>query len=241
MEVIGIRLQKYIASCGVASRRKAEKLIERGVVSVNDTVVSTQGYKVMPGDRLTVNGEIISPEKNKVYILLNKPRGVVSTVSDEEGRKTVIDCISGIEERLYPVGRLDYGTTGLLILSNDGDFTKFMTHPSHQVAKTYIAVADGNFDTISINRLKAGVDIGGYVTAPAKVSFVGSGYKHNSIKITIYEGKNRQIKRKVEAVGLRVKALKRIGIGNINDARLELGDWRHLSYMELRRLGYDVD
>ena len=241
MEAIGIRLQKYIASCGVASRRKAEELIERGVVSVNDIVVSTQGYKVMPGDRVTVNGEIIFPEKNKVYILLNKPRGVVSTVSDEEGRKTVIDCISGIEERLYPVGRLDYGTTGLLILSNDGDFTKYMTHPSHQVAKTYIAVADGDFDTISLNRLKSGVDIGGYVTAPAKVSYAGHGYRHNSIKITIYEGKNRQIRRMVEAVGLRIKALKRVGIGNINDTRLKVGEWRHLSYLEIRKLGYTAD
>lgn len=237
----GIRLQKYIASCGVASRRKSEELIERGVVSVNDEVISTQGYKVIPGDIVTVNGKIISPEKNKVYILLNKPPRVVSTVSDEEGRKTVIDCISGIDERLYPVGRLDFGTTGLLILSNDGDFTKFMTHPSHQVAKTYIAVADGDFDTISINRLKAGVDIGGYVTAPAKVSYAGQGFKHNSIRITIYEGKNRQIRRMVEAVGLRVKGLKRVGIGNINDSKLEIGDWRHLSYMEIRKLGYAID
>lgn len=237
----GIRLQKYIASCGVASRRKAEELIERGVVAVNDTVVSVQGYKVMPEDRVTVNGKTISPETKKVYILLNKPPRVVSTVSDEEGRKTVIDCISGIEERLYPVGRLDYGTTGLLILSNDGDFTKFMTHPSHQVAKTYIAVADDDFDSISINRLRSGVDIGGYVTAPAKVSYAGSGFKHNSIMITIFEGKNRQIRRMVEAVGLHVKSLKRVGIGNINDSKLELGEWRHLSYIEIRKLGYDID
>ncbi len=237
----GIRLQKYIASCGVASRRKAEELIERGVVSVNDTVVSTQGYKVMPGDRVTVNGDSIFPEKNKVYVLLNKPRGVVSTASDKEGRKTVLDCISGIDERLYPVGRLDYGTTGLLILSNDGDFTKFMTHPSHHVAKTYIAVAFSDFDTVTINKLESGVDIGGYVTAPAKVSFEGQGFKHNSIRLTIYEGKNRQIRRMIEAVGLRVKALKRIGIGNIHDTQLKPGEWRHLSQRELKGLGYNAD
>lgn len=237
----GIRLQKYIASCGVASRRKAEELIEMGVVSVNGSVISVQGYKVKPGDNVTVKGELITPEENKVYILLNKPRDVVSTVSDEEGRKTVLDCISGIDERLYPVGRLDSGTTGLLILSNDGDFTKFMTHPSHHVAKTYIAVTNGEMDKISINKLKAGVDIGGYVTAPAKVSYAGHGYKHNSIKITIYEGKNRQVRRMIEAVGLRVKALKRIGIGNISDEQMKPGEWRHLSYREIRRLGYEVD
>lgn len=237
----GIRLQKYIAMCGVASRRKAEKLIDRGLVSVNDIVISGQGHRVASGDIVKINGEIISPEKTKVYILLNKPRGVVSTASDEAGRKTVLDCVEGISERLYPVGRLDYGTTGLMILTNDGDFTKFMTHPSHQVAKTYIVVASGDFDNASVHRLQNGVDIGGYVTAPAKVSFEGHNQRRNSVKITIFEGKNRQIRRMIEAVGLRVKSLKRIGIGNIYDSHLKTGEWRHMSYTELKGLGYGSD
>ena len=234
----GIRLQKYIAMCGIASRRKAEELIDSGVVWVNGTKVSVQGYKVMPGDSVTVNGKVIVPERNKVYILLNKPRGVVSTASDEAERKTVLDYIDGIKERLYPVGRLDYSTTGLIILSNDGDFTKFMTHPSHQVAKTYIAVAFSEFDDSSIEKLRAGVDIGGYTTAPAKVE--PHNQNKNSIKITIFEGKNRQIRRMVEAVGLRVKSLKRSGIGNIRDSRLKPGEWRHLTVKEIRGMGYDI-
>lgn len=153
----------------------------------------------------------------------------------------MLDCVEGIKERLYPVGRLDYNTTGLLILSNDGDFTKFMTHPSHQVPKTYIATATGEFNNVAINRLRAGVDIDGYVTAPAKVSYAGAGYKRNTIRITIYEGKNRQVRRMVEAVGLRVKALRRVGIGNIHDKQLKPGEWRRLSYKEIRGFGYDTD
>lgn len=235
----GIRLQKYIALCGVASRRKAEKLIDSGVVWVNGSRISVQGYKVMPGDSVTVNGKIIYPERNKVYILLNKPRGVVSTASDEAGRRTVLDYIDGIEERLYPVGRLDYGTTGLIILSNDGDFTKFMTHPSHQVAKTYIAVTYAEFDENSIDKLMSGVDIGGYTTAPAEVKLHNQ--NKNAIKITIYEGKNRQVRRMVEAVGLRIKSLKRIGIGNVRDSKLKPGEWRHLTVKEIRGMGYDIN
>lgn len=236
-----MRLQKYIALCGVASRRKAEELISRGIVAVNGETISEQGFKIKPEDTVTINGKVITPEKNKVYILLNKPRGVVSTASDEEGRRTVLDCVEGINERLYPVGRLDYNTTGLLILSNDGDFTKFMTHPSHQVPKIYIATASGEFDSVTINRLRAGVDIGDYVTAPAKVAYGGTGYKRNTIRITIREGKNRQIRRMIEAVGLRVRALRRVGIGNINDSKLQPGEWRHLSKKEIRGLGYDID
>lgn len=234
-----MRLQKYIAMCGVASRRKAEELIDSGVVLVNGTRVTVQGYKVKPGDSISVNGKEIHPERNKIYILLNKPRGVVSTVSDEAGRKTVLDFIDGVKERLYPVGRLDYGTTGLIILTNDGAFTKFMTHPSHQVSKTYIAVASDEFDEASIKKLRAGVDIGGYITAPALIDFHGQNAK--SIKITIFEGKNRQIRRMLEAIGMHVKSLRRIGIGSIGDSRLKPGEWRHLTTREIRGLGYDID
>jgi 23S rRNA pseudouridine2605 synthase len=235
----GIRLQKYIAMCGVASRRKAEELIDSGIVSVNGETISVQGYKVMPGDSVSVDGREISPERKKVYILLNKPRGVVSTASDEAGRKTVLDMVEGISERLYPVGRLDYSTTGLIILTNDGSFTEFMTHPSHNISKTYVAVADGEFEAETLLNLGKGIDIGGYVTAPAKVTYNGN--RTDSIIITIYEGKNRQVRRMAEAVGLRVKSLKRVGIGNIRDSRLKPGEWRHLTLREIRGLGYDID
>ena len=235
----GIRFQKYIAMCGVASRRKAEELIERGIVCVNGNVISVQGYKVFSGDIVSVDGKEINPERKKVYILLNKPRGIVSTASDEAGRKTVLDLVEGITERLYPVGRLDYATTGLIILTNDGAFTEFMTHPSHKIAKTYAAVANGDFDAESILKLKKGIDIGGYVTAPAKVDFIRN--RADSIKITIYEGKNRQVRRMIEAIGLKVKSLRRIGIGNLRDSKLKPGEWRHLTIKEIRGLGYDID
>lgn len=236
----GMRLQKYIAICGVASRRKAEEMIEQGRVTVNGTVISTHGYIVESGDSVFVDGNPVSPEEHKVYILLNKPRSVVSTASDDKGRKTVLDCIEGVKERLYPVGRLDFGTTGLIILSNDGEFTKFMTHPSHNVSKTYIATANADFDQYSIDQLKRGIDIGGYVTAPANVSLEGRGPRHNIIRITIFEGKNRQIRRMVEAVGLEVLALHRIGIGNITDSKLKPGEWRNLTFEEIKGLGYDI-
>lgn len=237
----GIRLQKYIAMCGVASRRKAEELIESGAVELNGAVVSVQGCRVLEGDTVTVNGRVITPEANKIYILLNKPRGVMSTASDDRGRRTVLDCIDGINERLYPVGRLDYNTSGLIILSNDGAFTKYMTHPSHQVTKTYLVTADRDFSDGDIEKLKRGVDIGGYVTAPAVVQSGRFGLKKPSLKITIREGKNRQVRRMVEAVGRRVHMLKRVQIGNITDNRLKPGEWRHLTPKEVRGLGYDAD
>lgn len=236
-----MRLQKYIALCGVVSRRKAEEYIAQGRVTVNGDLVTSQGYIVEFGDSVQVDGKLISPEENKVYILLNKPRSVVSSASDDKGRKTVMDYIEGVKERLYPVGRLDYGTTGLIILSNDGDFTKFMTHPSHNVSKTYITEANADFDQYTINQLKNGVDIGGYVTAPAKVSFEERTDRKNAVRITIFEGKNRQIRRMLEAVGLSVLSLHRIGIGNITDSKLKPGEWRYLTFKEIKGLGYDID
>lgn len=237
----GMRLQKFIASCGIASRRKAEEFITHGRVAVNDVLITSQGYIVEAGDSVKVDGQVISPEDKKIYILLNKPRSVVSSASDDKGRKTVLDCIEGVKERLYPVGRLDYGTTGLLILSNDGDFTKYMTHPSHNVEKTYIVEANADFDQYTINQLESGVDIGGYVTAPAKVSLEERTGKKNALRITISEGKNRQIRRMIEAMGLTVLSLHRIGIGNITDIKLKTGEWRHLTLDEIKGLGYDID
>lgn len=234
------RLQKFIAMCGVTSRRKAEELISRGRVKVNGTTISRQGFKVSDSDVVTVDGKPIKMETTKVYILLNKPEGVISSVKDQVGRSTVLDYIKGFEERLYPVGRLDYDSSGLIIVTNDGDFTNYMTHPSHEVDKTYIAVTDREIGTDEIDKLRHGVDIGGYVTGPAKVSMANAS-SGNMVRISIHEGRNRQVRRMLEAVGAKVVGLERIGIGNVFDSKLEAGKWRHLTIKELRGLGYDPE
>ncbi|MBN2557324.1 MAG: rRNA pseudouridine synthase [Clostridia bacterium] len=236
----GIRLQKYMAACGVASRRKAELLINEGRVAVNGAVITGQGHSVRDGDVVTVDGRIITPEKNKVYILLNKPRGVVSTANDESGRKTVLDFVKGAQERLYPVGRLDYNTSGLIMLTNDGGFTKYMTHPSHNVGKTYTVTADRDVSAADIARLADGIDIGGYTTAKAGVSYLERDNKR-TIKITIFEGRNRQVRRMMEALDYGVRSLRRTCIGNICDNDLREGEWRNLSSDEIRGLGYDIE
>ncbi|MFO7612405.1 MAG: pseudouridine synthase [Clostridia bacterium] len=235
----GIRLQKYMALCGVASRRKAELLISEGRAAVNGAVITGQGHLVQDGDVVTVDGRVIEPEKNKVYILLNKPRGVVSTANDESGRKTVLHYVEGVEERLYPVGRLDYNTSGLIMLTNDGEFTKYMTHPSHNVGKTYVLETDRDVSAADIGRLVNGIDIGGYTTARAEASYL-EGNNKKAIRITIFEGRNRQIRRMMEALDYGVRALKRTCIGNICDKDLREGEWRNLSKDELRGLGYDI-
>ncbi len=224
----------------MTSRRKAETLIEQGRVKVNGKTISHQGHKVSKGDSVTVDGRLITPEENKIYILLNKPEGVISSVSDEAGRKTVLDFIGDVEERLYPVGRLDYDSSGLIIITNDGDFTKYMTHPSHEVDKTYVAVADRAISDDEIDLLRKGVSIGDYVTNPARVSRQSTERK-DVLRISIHEGRNRQVRRMLESVGAKVKKLERIGIGSIFDSKLKSGKWRHITKKELRNLGYDID
>jgi 23S rRNA pseudouridine2605 synthase len=224
----------------VTSRRKAEDLISQERVKVNGTTISRQGFMVSDGDDVVVDGKLIKPESRKIYILLNKPEGVISSVKDQVGRSTVLDYIKGFEERLYPVGRLDYDSSGLIIVTNDGEFTNYMTHPSHEVDKTYIAVTDRDVATGEIEKLRRGVDIGGYVTGPAKVSTANAA-RGDMIRISIHEGRNRQVRRMLEAVGAKVVSLERIGIGNVFDSKLGAGKWRNLTQKELRGLGYDSE
>lgn len=235
-----MRLQKFIASCGIASRRKAEELIARGRISINGETVTTMGIQVDETDKVTFDGKLITPELKKHYILFNKPEGIVTTASDEFGRKTVLDFFKEINERIYPVGRLDYDTSGLLILTNDGEFANFMTHPSNHIGKTYLVACNSSPGEIELKKLSDGVDIGGYITQKARVSkYIGHG-KWN-IKITIYEGRNRQVRRMIESIGLKVIALRRTGIGNVHDSNLVEGNWRNLTIKELRDLGYETD
>ncbi len=234
-----VRLQKYIAMCGIASRRNAEVLISEGKVSVNGRKISEQGVKVEIGaDKVSVNGKIIKPITKQYYIMLNKPSGYVSTVKDQFERPTVIDLLGEeIPVRVFPVGRLDYETEGLLLLTNDGDLTYRVTHPKHKINKTYIAVLKGGISINGLAQLRSGVRIDdGFVTSPAEVEMLDADNGHTTIKITIHEGKNRQVRRMFEAVGSKVAELQRVSIGRVELGNLPLGRWRYLTSHEVNFL-----
>jgi len=231
-----IRLQKFIADCGVASRRKAEELIKQGRVKVNGLVVTEMGIKVGDNDSVEVDGRKIKPENKKVYIMLNKPAGYVTTAKDQFGRPTVLELLKGVSERVYPVGRLDYETTGLLILTNDGDFTYKMTHPKHEIDKTYIATVEGIPTVEEIGRFEKGLKIEDYVTAPAKMKIISKKERTCVVEITIHEGRNRQVRKMCDAIGHPVLALKRVSVGKLSLGNLAEGDWRKLSQKEVKSL-----
>lgn len=232
-----MRLQKYMAKAGVASRRKSEKIILQGRVKVNGKKVNRLGTKIVPDkDLVEVDNEKISLECQKVYILLNKPVGYVSTVKDEFNRKTVLDLIKGVEERIYPVGRLDYDTSGLLILTNDGEVTYKMTHPSFEINKVYIGTVEGIPTEDEMRKFEEGLIIDDYKTAPARVEILKKNLRNSTLKITIHEGKNRQVRKMCEAIDHPIIDLKRISMGNISLGSLKLGKWRFLSKKEVNYL-----
>lgn len=233
-----VRLQKYMAMCGAASRRKAEELIRDGKVKVNGKTIREMGTKVEIGaDKVELSGELLKYAEKKYYIMLNKPSGYVSTVSDQFERPTVIDLISeDISARIFPVGRLDYETEGLLLLTNDGDFTYRITHPKFRTDKTYIAVLKGGITIKGLAALRKGVDIGGYVTSPADVEILDAENGKTTVRIVIHEGKNRQVRKMFEAVGSKVEHLKRVKIGTVEIGNLPLGRWRYLTSHEINYL-----
>lgn len=230
-----IRLQKYLADAGVASRRKCEELIASGIVEVNGVAVTEPGTKVDGSEDIRVNGISVRSGSRKVYILLNKPVGYISSAKDQFSRKTVVDLVD-IKERVYPVGRLDYDTSGLIILTNDGEFANILMHPKHNINKTYRAVIKGMLNEEQTAMLSSGLDIGGYITAPAKVRIIRAGEKESIVELTIHEGKNRQVRRMFEAAGHAVLHLKRVAIGQVTIGGLEEGKWRHLSKREIDML-----
>lgn len=232
-----VRLQKFLASCGVASRRGAEVLIQQGRVSVNGTVITEMGVQVdEANDHVTVDGTPVEPEKKLVYVLLNKPVGYVTTVSDDKGRNTVMDLVADIPVRVYPVGRLDYDTEGLLLMTNDGDLTYRITHPKNNVEKTYVAEVTGNISMNTLLQLRNGVYLDGVKTSPAKVEVVGATRYGTKLEITIHEGKNRQVRRMFEAVGCIVKKLKRTKEAGLILGHVPLGHWRRLTESEVNML-----
>ena len=235
-----LRLQKYLAEAGVASRRKCEELMLQGRVEVNGVKVTEMGTKVAAGDVVKVDGKEVKQEEKKVYILLNKPVGYITTAKDQFSRKTVLDLIEGVKERICPVGRLDYDTSGLLLLTNDGDLAYKLTHPSREADKVYHAKIKGVLSDNEIQAFKTGIRIDDYTTSPAKIKVLERTTTDSLIEVTIHEGKNRQVRRMFEAVGHTVLKLRRISIGPVKLGSLEEGSWRHLTPEEIKSLKKSV-
>ena len=229
-----MRLQKYLADCGVASRRKSEELIAQGRIRVNGETVMQMGVTVDPvTDRVTFDGKEVEPQKNKVYLMLNKPAGVVSTCNDDRGRATVMELVEDIKERLYPVGRLDFTTEGLLLMTNDGRLANVLTHPKHNVEKKYLAVIDSTITDAETAKLEEGVMLDGYRTGRAVFRILTKEEKRTELLCVITEGKNRQLRRMFEAIGKNVVYLKRVGVGEIKLGNLKKGAYRHLNAEEI--------
>ena len=233
-----IRLQKYLANNGVASRRKAEEMILAGKVSVNGKVVTELGTKINPSlDKIEVNGQEIKEENEHIYILLNKPIGYVTTVKDQFNRDSVLDLVK-TNKRLVPVGRLDMYTSGALILTNDGDFVYKVTHPKHEIEKTYTVTIKGIAKQEEVEKLRQGVKIEDYITKPARVKILKTDEEKNQsrLEITIHEGKNRQVRKMCEAINHKVLALHRSKIAGIGVKDIELGKWRYLKEQEVKKI-----
>ncbi len=231
-----MRLQKYMADCGVASRRKAEEMILEGRVAVNGAVVTEMGTQVEEGDTVLVDGAVIRPETEKKYVLYHKPAGEVTTVHDPEGRPCVLDHFRDFPVRLYPVGRLDYDSEGLLLLTNDGALTERLLHPSHQVDKTYLARVSGAVSMDTVRHLRAGVMLDDHKTAPAKVRVIKQEAFATVALVTIHEGRNRQVRRMFEDAGHQVLQLRRVRFGPLDLGSLPRGEWRELTGEEIRKL-----
>jgi len=231
-----MRLQKYLASCGVASRRASEKMIAEGRVSVDGIVITEMGTKVEEGQIVRVDGKTVTPEAQKYYVMYHKPAGEVTTVQDPEGRATVLDRFRDFPARLYPVGRLDYDSEGLLLLTNDGELTEHMLHPSREVDKVYLARVSNVVTPEEARRLERGVMVDGRLTARAKAKILSTQNLFTDMLITIHEGRNRQVRKMVEQIGHQVVLLRRIRFGPLKLGELPRGMWRPLNEAELEQL-----
>lgn len=231
-----MRLNKYIAQAGIASRRKADELTLAGNVKINGVAMREPGYDVVEGDVVEVNGRVIKPAGKMVYLMLNKPVGFVTTAADEKGRATVMDLVSDVDERLFPIGRLDFNTSGLLLLTNDGELAYRLTHPKHQIYKTYRARVSGVLSESRMAKLRKGVDIGGFVTSKANVKMIKQGERSAIVEIQIAEGKNRQVRKMFAAVGNKVMELQRVAVGELYLGHLKEGHYRKLNQKEIEYL-----
>lgn len=231
-----MRLQKFMAHAGAASRRKSEELIKEGRVKVNNNIVTEMGLEVDPNkDRVYLDGKRLNLENENIYIILNKPIGVVTTSSDEKGRLNVVDLVDETK-RVYPVGRLDIDTTGLVLLTNDGALANILMHPKNNIYKTYIATVEGKPNARELNLLRNGLSLRDLKTSKAKVKILKNFDKDSIVEISIHEGKNHQVKRMFSYIGHEVKKLKRISIGKIELGNLEIGNYRYLNNEEVKYL-----
>lgn len=234
------RLQKVIAQAGISSRRQAEEMITEGKVKVNGKIVTELGSKVDPDkDKIIVAGKPLQGREKKIYLLLNKPAGYVTTVSDPQGRPKVVDLLRGVKERVYPVGRLDYATEGLLLLTNDGELAYALTHPKHGVKKIYLAEVSGVPTADKLQELRRGVPLSDGMTAPASVRLVGSKGDRARLQLEIHEGRNRQVRRMCDYIGHPVIKLQRTGLGKLTLTGIPLGKYRRLTPAEVKEL-YDA-
>ena len=231
-----MRINKYLADCGVASRRKCDELISGGKVRVNGKITRELGLDIKPTDVVMYDNRVVRPTVRRVYYKLHKPKGYVTTASDEKGRKTVVELMRKVQERVYPIGRLDYDTEGLLILTNDGDITNILTHPKNAVKKTYIASVEGEITNEDAKKISKGIDIGGYITQPCSVVVLDKDDKFTRVEVVITEGKNHQVKKMFEAVGKTVAFLKRVSIGEIKLGGLSRGEYKALTTKEIAYL-----
>ena len=231
-----MRLNKYISQAGIASRRKADELTSQGKVKVNGAVMTEMGYDVAENDVVEVDGRTIRHEMKKVYVMLNKPKGYITSADDEKDRPTVMELVSDIEERLFAIGRLDYNTSGMLLMTNDGDLAYKLSHPKHKVYKTYRARVTGQLSTEKLARLRNGVDIGGFVTSKAIVNIIKQVERSAVVEIKIFEGKNRQVRKMFAAVGNKVLDLERVAIGDLYLGHLKQGHYRKLTRQEIEYL-----
>lgn len=230
-----MRINKYLSSCGIDSRRKCEALVVGGRVRVNGKVVTELATDIKDGDFVEVDGKHAVLAHKQVYIMLNKPKGCVCTVSDEKGRKTVLDFVK-VKERIFPVGRLDYDTEGLLLLTNDGNLANAIAHPKNMVKKVYSVRVEGEPTEAELKRLRSGIEYGGIKYAPAAVAVVGTENNETKLEITVTEGKNHEIKNMIESLGRRVMFLKRTAVGGLRLGGLSRGEWRYLNQREVDML-----
>jgi 23S rRNA pseudouridine2605 synthase len=233
-----VRLQKFLAAQGIASRREAEQMIADGRVAVNGVVVTAQGVKIDPEqDQVQVDRQYISGSQPRMrYVLLNKPPGYICSVHDERKRRTVMDLLTDIDQRIYPVGRLDYHTAGLLLLTNDGALTHKLLHPSHQIVKTYIAEVSGIPSAAAMTKLEQGIPLSDGITAPATARILRRLDNNARLEIKIHEGRNRQVRRMMDAVGYPVQRLQRSGLAFLTLEGLRLGEYRNLTAKEIQAL-----
>jgi len=230
-----MRLNKYLAQAGVASRRKADELIKEGKIKVNGKVCKELGLDInIENDSVSFENRKVKLVNTFVYYKLHKPKGYVTTSADEKDRKTVLDLMRNVQYRVFPVGRLDYDTEGLLLLTNDGDFANIFTHPKNSITKTYVATVEGVVENADIKKITTGVDIGGYVTKPCSAIILEQNEKTTKVEITISEGKNRQVKKMFEAIGKHIAFLKRTQIGEIKLGGLARGEYKTLTAKELQ-------